>query len=86
MDDLLNMALISKPIDVNSLVDINSVKIDLSLTVPEKQKSFLRQIKNPYLFRCDDTTVRLSFVNSDLSLADKLKEYFLSKQGLSLSS
>ncbi|MCL2189285.1 MAG: hypothetical protein FWB87_11015 [Defluviitaleaceae bacterium] len=86
MNNFSNKAPVSTSIDIDSLVDINSVEIDLSLSVPQKQQSFLKQIKNPYLFRCDDTTVRLSFGNSDLSLADMLKEYFLSRQGLSLSS
>lgn len=86
MSDTFNKESFFVPININSLVDINSVVIDLSLPVPQKQQSFIQQIRNPYLFRCGDTTVRLSFGNSDITLADKIKEYFLSRQGLSLLS
>jgi len=71
--------------DINTLVDICTVTIDPSLPLPEKKLSYLRQIKTPELFRCGDTIVRISHVSTGVTLADRMKQYLLSKQGLSLT-
>ncbi|MCL2399620.1 MAG: hypothetical protein FWC91_07765 [Defluviitaleaceae bacterium] len=72
------------PVDINDLVDIQDVEIDLSLPVEEKIKSFKEQIKNPYLYRCDDTIIRISYAKTDVKLKDKVINYLLSEQKLSL--
>ena len=36
---------------LDSLVDIRDVKIDRSQPVEERMKSYVEQIKNPYLFK-----------------------------------
>ncbi|MCL2399582.1 MAG: hypothetical protein FWC91_07575 [Defluviitaleaceae bacterium] len=71
-------------VDINDLVDIQNVKIDTSLPVEERKKSFLRQIENPNLYRCGDTIVRISHANTGIKLKDVLINYLLSKQQLSL--
>lgn len=48
-------------VDRNSLVDLNTVKIDESLPVPERVASFLEQIKNPYCFRIGNVAVKVSY-------------------------
>jgi hypothetical protein len=73
-----------KKIDINNLADICDVEVDPSLPQKEKIKSYLRQIKNPYLYRCDDIVVRASFAKNGASLGDRLKQYLLSGQGLAL--
>ena len=72
------------PININDLADIRDVEIDPALSKEERQKSFLRQIKNPHLYRCGDMVVRVSFAKTDATLEDRLKQYLLSGQGLSL--
>ncbi|MCL2227988.1 MAG: hypothetical protein FWB97_10275 [Oscillospiraceae bacterium] len=74
-----------KPINIDSLADIRDVVIDTSLPVPEKKLSYISQIKNPELYRCDDTIVRISHVNTGVSFADRFKQYLLSKQGMTLT-
>jgi len=71
-------------IKIDDLVDINTVVIDTSLPVEEKKRQFIEQIKNPHLYRCGDTIVRISHTNTGVTLADRLKQYLLSGQGLSL--
>ena len=71
-------------ININDLAEIQNVTIDPSLPVPEKRRSYLKQIKNPSLYRCDDTIVRISHTNTGVKLADRLKQYLLSKQEISL--
>ncbi len=79
-----NMAYPKTPVDINTLADIQDVRIDLSLPLEEKQKSYLRQIKDHRLYRCGDVIIRSTFMESGPTLADRLTEYLLSGQGLSL--
>jgi hypothetical protein len=71
-------------ININDLADIRDVEIDQTLSKEERQKSYLRQIKNPHLYRCGDTIVRVSFTSTGVTLEDRLKQYLLSGQGLAL--
>ena len=73
-------------ITIDELVDIQSIKIDASLPVIEKKKSFYNQIKNPNHFRFGDMVVRVSFLDSGPSLQDRLKQYLLSGQSMELTS
>ena len=71
-------------VDIDTLADIQDVVIDTSLPLEERRKSYLRQIRDPRLYRCDDTVVRLSFADNGSSLKDRLKQYLLSGQGMKL--
>jgi hypothetical protein len=77
-------ASIRETININDLADISDVKIDPTLPRAEREKSYLRQIRNPRLYRCNDSIVRSSYINTDISLKDRLKQYLLSDQGLIL--
>ena len=46
---------------LDSLVDIRDVKIDRTLPVEERMKSYVEQIKNPYMFKVGKTIVRVSY-------------------------
>jgi hypothetical protein len=72
------------PVNINDLADIRHVKIDPTLPKAERQASYLKQIKNPYLYRCGDIIVRVSFANTNVTLEDRLMQYLLSGQGLTL--
>ena len=52
------------------LVDIRDVVIDKSLTLEERVKSYVEQIKDPYCFKVGDVVVRVSYVGKDKSLTD----------------
>ena len=53
-----------------SLVDIRDVKIDRSKPVEERMKSYVEQIKNPYLFKVGNTIVRVSYANTQATIND----------------
>jgi hypothetical protein len=72
-------------VNIDDLVDICTVTINPSLPVPEKIRSYLQQIKTPELFRCDDTIIRISYASTGVTLTDRMKQYLLSKQDLSLT-
>ena len=53
-----------------SLVDIRSVKIDPAQPVEERMKSYVEQIKNPYIFKIGGTVVRVSYANTQATIND----------------
>ena len=59
------------------LVDIRDVSVDQSLPKEERIAEFLRQIKNPYCFRCGKFTVRARFADNGVSLEDCLKQILI---------
>ena len=63
----------------DQLVDLRSVSIDKTLPVPERMCAFVKQIKNPYLFKVDDITVKVEF-SSGKSLEDSLLSFLLTEK------
>ena len=55
---------------LDSLVDIRVVKIDRTQPVEERMKSYVEQIKNPYLFKVGNTVVRVSYANTQATIND----------------
>lgn len=55
---------------LDSLVDIRDVKIDRSMSVEERMKSHVEQIKNPYMFKVGNTVVRVSYANTQATIND----------------
>lgn len=53
-----------------SLVDIRDVKIDRSMSVEDRMKSYVEQIKNPYMFKVGNTVVRVSYANTQATIND----------------
>ena len=55
---------------LNDLVDIRDVKIDRSLPMEERVRSYVEQVKGPYHFRVGNTKVKVSYVGKDKTLTD----------------
>lgn len=55
---------------LDSLVDIRDVKIDRSMSVENRMKSYVEQIKNPYMFKVGNTVVRVSYANTQATIND----------------
>jgi hypothetical protein len=53
-----------------TLVDIRDVKIDRSLPIEERVKSYVEQIKNPYMFKVGNTVVRVSYADTNRTMSD----------------
>ena len=65
---------ISTEIDVrDNLVDIREVSVEKNLPKEQRIESFVRQIKNPYRFRCGDFVVNASFSSNGMTLEECLK-------------
>lgn len=59
------------------LADIRDVSVDKNLPKEARISEFIRQIKNPYCFRCGKFTVRARFASDGPSLEDCLKQALL---------
>lgn len=55
---------------LDSLVDIRDVRIDSSMSVEDRMKSYVEQIKNPYMFKVGNTVVRVSYANTQATIND----------------
>ena len=56
--------------NLSELVDIRDVVIDKKLTLEDRVKSYVEQIKDPYCFKVGDVVVRVSYADKDKSLTD----------------
>lgn len=65
-------------IDIQNLVDISDVKIDTTMEKTDRIQNFIRDIKNPYCFRCKNTVVKVSFCSEGDSFQELLQDYFSS--------
>lgn len=67
-----------RTVDPATLVDIRDVKIDKNLPQSERVRDFIRQIKNPYCFKCGKAIVKVSFSDTTATLEDRLEHYLKS--------
>ncbi len=61
--------------DAAMLADIMEVEISEDLSDAEKKSEFIRQIKNPYLYKQGEYMIKLRFADTETTLTDCLKEY-----------
>ena len=64
-----------RTVDRESLVDINEIEIDDSLSPQERAEEFLRQIKNPYCFRVGDVVVKNVYSDDGVSLQERFEQF-----------
>ena len=60
-------------IPADELVDIRDVSVDKNLPKEERIVAFVRQIRNPYRFRCGDFVVNARFAGNGVTLEDCLQ-------------
>lgn len=64
-----------RTVDKDSLRDIGDVQIDKSLPREQRLLEFIKQIGNPYCYRCGKAVVKVSFADTDMTLEDRLEHY-----------
>ena len=67
-----------RQVDPDTLVDIRNTKIDTSLPLHERALDFIRQIRNPYCFKCGKTLVKIKFSNTEVTMEERMEGYFRS--------
>jgi CRISPR/Cas system-associated protein Cas5 (RAMP superfamily) len=60
-------------IEKKELVDIRDVSVDKALPKHERVAEFIRQIKDPYHFKCGKFTVRARFSDSGVTMEECLQ-------------
>ncbi len=55
------------------LVDIRTVHVDKNLPKDERIKEYIRQIKNPYRFKCGNFVVTASFASDGVTIEERLR-------------
>ena len=61
----------------DTLVDINDISVDKDLPKPERIKEYIRQIKNPYCFKCGNFVVTAKYSDKGLSIEDCLQSIII---------
>ena len=75
--DLKNLDI--RTIRPDTLEHIENVKRNTDLPVEERMMEFVRQIKNPYFFRCGKLIVQVEYSDTDKTINDCLKEFIESQ-------
>lgn len=66
-------------VDRDTLKDIRDVQVDITLPKKERLLDYIRQIGNPYCYRYDKYTVKVSFSDTDATLEDRMCSYIRSQ-------
>lgn len=64
-----------KKAEQETLAERSTVKLDSGLSREERILSFIEQIKNPYCYLDDGVVVKISFMDTDVTLEERMKEY-----------
>lgn len=47
--------------NADALIDLKNIKIDMQKPIEERAKSFIEQVRNPYLFKIGDIIVKVDY-------------------------
>ena len=64
-----------RTVDRNTLVDINDVNINKKLPREQRLEDYVRQIGNPYCYKCGEAIVKISFSETTATLEDRIENY-----------
>jgi len=64
-------------INRDNLIDIQSITVDKTLTKEERIADFIRQIGNPYCFKCGKFIVKARYADNGPSLEECLQSILL---------
>ena len=56
------------------LAEIGDVQIDNHAPLQERFADFMRQVKNPYCYRCGKVVVKVSFADTEKTLEDRIEQ------------
>lgn len=62
-----------RTVNPDTLVDINDITVNDKLSKEERILNFIRQIRNPYCYRCGKVVVKISFNDTDVTLEDRME-------------
>ena len=62
-------------VEPSTLNDIQEVQIDINLTRIKRMKQYIKQIGNPYCYKCDDIVIKIRHSNTNQTLNDRLESF-----------
>lgn len=62
-----------RTVNPDTLIDINNIKVNTKLPKEERILDFIRQIGNPYCYRCGKVVVKISFNDTDATLEERME-------------
>lgn len=68
-----------RTVDPKTLRDIRDVTVNTDLPKRERMLDFIRQIGNPYCYRCGKYVVKVSFIDTNVTLEERMLAYIRSK-------
>ena len=66
-----------KTVDPSTLVDIRDVTVNTELPKNDRIKDFIRQIKNPYCYKCGKTIVKAVYPETDATFEEIFKNILI---------
>lgn len=72
LEDMRNVDV--RLVDKSELVDINNIIININDGPEKKIREYIKQIKNPYCFLCNDYAVKLRFADNNRTIEDCFTE------------
>ena len=64
-----------RTVEKEGLADIRKIHIDTQMPREQRLAEFIRQIRNPYCYKCGKVVVKVSFTDTDATLEDRLEHY-----------
>lgn len=64
--------------DCSELVNIEEVEIQQDGSAEQRMQDFFEKIRNPYCFLCGNTPVKVDFIDTEIALNARLRQYCIS--------
>jgi len=64
-----------KTVDKSTLVDADTVRVDMNLSKIERMKETARQLINPYCFKCGKIAVKLAYADTTATVDDRMESF-----------
>lgn len=61
-------------VDINSLDDLQEIRIDHNLPKEQRIKDFATKVKNPYCFKVGNVVVKVAFNTEELSFEEQFEK------------
>lgn len=64
-------------VNIEDLADVRKIKIDKNLPQEKRQAQYLKQVGNPYMLRCGNMMIKVSFANNGISMDQAFENLLL---------
>lgn len=64
-----------KDVEKDGLTEIGNIVVDPAIPIAQRFSQYLSAVKNPYLFRCGDTAIKLCYSNTGTTVDGAISVY-----------